>query len=92
VRWLSLASSRVRCFVGHLRCLVLSTKANKLAIQLVGLSEFTISHPLAVPESRWNRFLVVTDWIVVEKRKRVGIVDPDELVLKPRKPGSRVGS
>ena len=63
---------------------------DKLAIQLVGSSEFTISHPLVVPESRRNQFLVVADWIVVENRKRVGIVDPDVLVLKPRKPDSRV--
>ncbi|KEH25208.1 hypothetical protein MTR_6g016355 [Medicago truncatula] len=47
---------------------------DKLAIQLVGSFEFAISHPLAVPERRRNRFLVVAGWIAVEKCKRVCIV------------------
>jgi len=65
---------------------------DKFAIQLVGSSEFTISHPLAVPKSHRNRFMVGADWIVVENRKHVGIVDPNVLVSKPRKPGSQVSS
>ena len=51
-----------------------ATKVDKLAIQLVGSSEFAISPPLAVPESRRNRKLVVAVWIAVEKRRIVCIV------------------